>query len=92
MKAMAPGTLWQGRKIGYNSAAEDTVSCHGLGLIRIALWGIPADFDGWQMGTDPDGNGCCPELVPGGDTLPWGFGIYPGKDITGHSHTDRREV
>ena len=53
---------------------------------------MPADFDGWQMGTDPDGNGCCPELVPGGDTLPWGFGIYPGKDITGHSHTDRREV
>lgn len=25
----------------------------------------------WQTGRDPDGNGCCPELVSGGDTLPW---------------------
>ena len=38
---------------------------------RIALWRMPADFDGWQMGTDSDGNGCGPELVSGRDTLPW---------------------
>ena len=42
------------------------------------------------MGEDQNGNGSCPELVSGGDSLSWESGIYPGKDIGVPPSHDRR--
>lgn len=73
-------------RLGYNS------SNGRYGILSSDLWIDTGLHCGECLQILMDGNGCCPELVSGGDTLPWGFGIYPDKDITGHSHTDRREV